>query len=136
MKKIVIIIICIFAAITVNAQNIIKELSARKDINRITELCEQYDRLQYKSDIESDASVKAVYSKYALKTLEQIGAIYTDTEIGSNEEINFNIGFDIYTIYNAVVKKIMQGNKNQITEEDYAIVKACEKDIYDNKKLI
>lgn len=139
MKKIIITIaIAVFCAINVNAQNIVSELAKHKDIVRITELCSQYDSMQAQAKYEEDPDIKAIFSSYALKSLEQIGSIYTGVEMGAdNMNMNlFNIGYDIYTIYNSVVKKVAEGNKNLISESDYITVKACEQDINKNKEEI
>ena len=140
MKKIIIVIAAIVLSIVnANAQlNIVSELAKHKDIVRITELCSQYDSMQAQAKYEEDPDIKAIFSSYALKSLEQIGSIYTGVEMGAdNMNMNlFNIGYDIYTIYNSVVKKVAEGNKNLISESDYITVKACEQDINKNKEEI
>lgn len=132
MKKLFIIAAVIISTITANAQNIISNLSKHPNISRITELCVSYDNMQFKSDCETDSSIKAVYSKYMLQTLEQIGAIYLQIDYPTPEMSMplFNIGFDIKELYDKVVKKLSNGGS--ITNTDIALVRAIEKDIDDN----
>ena len=112
---------------------ILNDLCNHASIERITELCHSYNSLITKSETEEEASIRAIYSKYALETLQQIGAVYMKIDYPTDEMAMplFNIGFDIVTLYNDVVRKIARGEK--LTENDFYKVLVCEKGIKDNE---